>query len=275
MMCLGSCGRTWAALALGLPLLAGAPGHAETAADARDVGTVQAVIDGDTLRLDDGRTVRLVGIEAPKPPLGRRDGRPWPIAERARAELSRLTLGKKVILDYGGAREDRYGRRLAQVYRDDGPRDGSGAPGPWLQGEMLRRGLARVHTQADNRALAAQMLAAERGARAARRGLWALDVYRIRRPEELGADADSFQLVEGTVQAAAVTAGRGYLNFGPDRHTDFTVVVPAATRRQLREAGIDFAALAGRRVLVRGWIMLRDGPMIELSHAEAIELTEE
>jgi hypothetical protein len=52
-------------------------------------------------------------------------------------------------------------------------------------------------------------------------------------------------------------------------------VVPPAARRLLREAGIDVAALAGRHVLVRGWIMVRDGPMIELSHAEAIELMEE
>jgi len=267
MMCLGSCRRAWATIAIGLPLLAGGPVCAEAPAPAREPGgTVSEAIDGDTLRLNDGATLRLVGIEAPKPPLGRRDGRPWPIADRARAALAELALGKSVTLVYGGAREDRYGRRLAQVYLADGL---------WLQGELLRRGLARVHTVEDNRALAAAMLEEERGARAARRGLWALNVYRIRRPDELGADADSFQLVEGTVLTAAVTAGRGYLNFGADRHSDFTVVVPAKARRLLREAGIDVAALAGRHVLVRGWIMLRDGPMIELTHPEAIELMEE
>ena len=33
--------------------------------------------------------------------------------------------------------------------------------------------------------------------------------------------------------------------------------------------------LGPRRVLVRGWVMLRNGPMIELTHPEAIELLEE
>lgn len=272
MMSLASCRRAWAGLALGLPLLAGAVGHAEAPALVRDGGgTVTAVVDGDTLRLDDGSAVRLVGIEAPKPPPGRGEGRTWPLAAAAKAALGELALGRAVMLAYGGPREDRYGRRLAQVYLGQIP----GRAGVWLQGELLRRGLARVHTVEDNRALAAEMLAEERAARTARRGLWADRAYRVRRPEEAGADADSFQLVAGTVVTAAVVRGQGYLNFGPDRRTDFTVVVPARARRLLRAAGIDVAALAGRQVLVRGWIMLRNGPMIELTHPEAIELMEE
>ena len=266
-MCLASCRRAWIGSALGLPLLAAAMSHAETPGPAPDGGsTVTEVIDGDTLGLGDGGTVRLAGIEAPKPPPGRRQDGAWPLAAAAQTALGELALGKAVTLAYGGTREDRYGRHLAQVYRADGL---------WLQGELLRRGLARVHTVEDNRARAAEMLALERGARAARRGLWAERAYRIRRPEEASADADSFQLVQGTVLKAAVVRGQGYLNFGPDYRSDFTVVVPARARRLLAETGIDVAALAGRRVLVRGWIMLRNGPMIELTHPDAIELLEE
>ena len=33
-------------------------------------GTVAAVIDGETLKLADGRIVRLIGAKAPMPPLG-------------------------------------------------------------------------------------------------------------------------------------------------------------------------------------------------------------
>jgi endonuclease YncB( thermonuclease family) len=267
MMCLASCRRAWIGSALGLPLLAIAIGHAETPGPAPSAGgTVTEVIDGDTLSLDDGRTVRLVGIEAPKPPPGAREGRVWPLADAATAALGALARGKAVTLVYGGTRADRYGRRLAQVYLADGL---------WLQGELLRRGLARVHMVEDNRARAADMLALERGARSARRGLWAERAYRVRRPEEVSADAGSFQLVRGTVLKAAVVRGQGYLNFGPNYRSDFTVVVPARARRLLAEAGIDVAALAGRSVLVRGWIMLRNGPMIELTHPDAIELLEE
>jgi endonuclease YncB( thermonuclease family) len=264
MMCLANCRRAWFASALALPLLVAALGHAETATPAG--GTVAEVIDGDTIGLDDGSIVRLAGIEAPKPPPGRRDGRSWPLADAARAVLRELARGKPVTLVFGGTREDRYGRRLAQVYLADGT---------WLEGELLKRGLARVHTLEDNRARAAEMLALERAARTARRGLWAERAYRVRRPEEAGADADSFQLVEGTVLSVAAARGQTYLNFGPDYRTDFTVVVPGRARRLFADAQIDLAALAGRRVLVRGWIMLRNGPMIELTHPESIEIVEE
>lgn len=268
-MCLASCRRAGTGLALILVLGAAAPA-ATLPLVREDGGTVAEAIDGATLRLDDGAIVRLAGIDAPAPPPGRMVRGSWPRQAEARTALADLALGKAVVLAYGATREDRHGRRLAHVYLAD-----EGKAGLWLQGEMLSRGLARVHTTDDSRALAAEMLLAERTARAARRGLWAERVYRVRTPDEAAADADSFQLVEGTVLAAAVVSGRGYLNYGPDRRTDFTVVVPSRARRLLREAGLDFTALAGRRLRVRGWIMLRDGPMIELTHPEAIELVEE
>ncbi|MGZ8416749.1 MAG: hypothetical protein ACXWVQ_07145, partial [Methyloceanibacter sp.] len=37
---------------------------------ASEAGTVASVIDGETLQLTDGRTVRLIGAKAPMPPLG-------------------------------------------------------------------------------------------------------------------------------------------------------------------------------------------------------------
>ncbi|MHA1571451.1 MAG: thermonuclease family protein, partial [Alphaproteobacteria bacterium] len=43
--------------------------------------TVTAIVDGDTIVLDDDRQVRLVGIQAPKLPLGRPDFQPWPLAD--------------------------------------------------------------------------------------------------------------------------------------------------------------------------------------------------
>ena len=59
------------------------------------VATVAGVIDGDTVRLDDGRQVRLVGIQAPKLPLGRPEFEPWPLADAAKAALAGLIDGRK------------------------------------------------------------------------------------------------------------------------------------------------------------------------------------
>src|SRR5262249_51265004 len=152
--------------------------------------SVSEIVDGDTLRLTDGREVRLVGIQAPKLPPGRTGPSPWPLAAEAKQALAELALGREVELAYGGAMTDRYGRALAQLHAADGT---------WIQGEMLKRGMARVYSFADNRALVTEMLALEGEARAAGRGIWADPFYRILAPEDAEGAIGSFQLVEGRV----------------------------------------------------------------------------
>ena len=62
---------------------------------------VVEVIDGDTLRLDDGREIRLVGIQAPKLALGRNDFKAWPLSKAAKSEMEKLCLGKTVNVFIG------------------------------------------------------------------------------------------------------------------------------------------------------------------------------
>jgi hypothetical protein len=113
------------------------------------------------------------------------------------------------------------------------------------------------------------MLAIEARARGARRGIWADRFYAVRpaaRPVEI--PVGGFELVEGAVLKSAVVKGRGYLNFGPDRRTDFTVT---AAPRALNSFGA-IEGYRGRTVRVRGWIERRDGPMIEATHPEQVEV---
>lgn len=264
-------------LLLGFGLGATAPLAAETRAaglqPGGSAGVVQ-VVDGDTLVLDDGREVRLVGIQAPKLPLGRAGFVTWPLAEEAREALAELTAGRRVGLGYGGTQRDRHGRVLAHLHVLDGPRSGL-----WLQGEMLAHGLARVYSFPDNRALVAEMLALERAARVARRGIWADPWYRVLTAADLErepfAAVGSFQIVEGRVLDAAVVRKRGYLNFGADWKSDFTVAIDPAALRLFEVDGRMIDAYEGRRIRVRGWVKSFNGPMIEATHPEQIEVLEE
>lgn len=222
---------------------------------------VISVVDGDTVKLDTGAEVRLTGIQAPKLPLGRKGFRAWPLAAEARAALTALSRERQVRLDYPGRRHDRWRRLLAHLYVGD----------TWLQREMLLRGLARVYTFPDNRAHAAALYAAERAARTARRGIWALDWYRIVRAENADRHIGTFQLVEGTVVSAAIVRGRGYLNFGADWRTDFTVSISPKHMKLFRTARVDVKNLQTRRLRVRGWLVRRNGAMISVSHPEQIE----
>ncbi|MBM3525842.1 MAG: thermonuclease family protein [Alphaproteobacteria bacterium] len=228
---------------------------------------VKEIVDGDTLVLEpavDGRTVvRLVGIQAPKLPLDRPNFPAWPLADEAKSALERLVLGKKVTLGFGGQPSDRHGRHLAHLQTDDGI---------WMQGAMLRQGMARVYTFPDNRARAREMLAIETEARTNRRGIWAHPYYAIRTPESVGRDIGTFQIVEGEVLSAAKNKGRVYLNFGPDWRTDFTASLSAEAARLFQKQGLDPLALKGKRVQVRGWVTKANGPAIEFTHPEQMQL---
>lgn len=228
---------------------------------------VVAVIDGDTLRIDppqgDLDLVRLAGIKGVKPPLDRPADRPWPLAVQANQALAELAQGVSVRLIAAERPVDRYGRLLAQVYLADGR---------WLQGELLRAGLARVATSLDSRARAAEMLAIEAEAREARRGLWASPVYALASSTTVRDRIGSFAVVEGDVVAARRVKDRVYLNFGSDWRDDFTVAIAAAALPLFAQAGLDPLALGGQRIRVRGWVERYNGPAIEATHPEQIEV---
>lgn len=230
-------------------------------------GRVVEIVDGDTLIFQDGREVRLVGIQAPKLPLGRRNFVTWPLADISKSALTTLALYKTLTLSYGGRRVDRYDRLLAHLHD---PED------VWIQGELLRRGMARVYSFNDNRALVPEMLSIEVKARNARRGIWRHHFYQVRNADSVHRDIGSFQLVEGHVKSVAVLRKRTYLNFGANWRTDFTIAVAARARRLFKASSIDLTALEGKPVRVRGWIKSRNGPLIDVTHPEQIEvLTDE
>jgi endonuclease YncB( thermonuclease family) len=240
------------AAALGLDFAAGAP--------------VVTVVDGDTLVLADGREVRLVGIQAPKLPLGRTGFAAWPLADEAKRKLEEAALGRPLDLGFGGRRGDRHGRVLAHLFD---------AEGRWIQGELLRAGLARVYSFADNRGAVSEMLALEREARAAGRGIWGDPYYAVRDAAAAGDWLGGFELVEGRVHAVGHGGGRTYLNFAEDWRQDFTIALDRQAAELLEEEGVGLDSFAGRRVRVRGWLKAYNGPMIEVTHPEQIEVLEE
>lgn len=229
---------------------------------------VSGVIDGDTLVLADGREVRLTGIQAPKLPLGRPNFPVWPLAEGAKSALERLVSNQQVTLYVDGARQDRYQRVLAH------PVTGAGT---WLQGEMVRLGLARVYSFADNRRMAPALYDREREARLQRRGIWALEHYAVRtpQPESLLADAGTFQVVEGRIVDAAKVRSRLYLNFGADYKTDFTASVERRAWSMFEDGQLEPETWTGKRIRVRGWIKDFNGPLIEVTHPEQIEVLDD
>ena len=125
--------------------------------------TVQRVVDGDTLRLSDGRSVRMIGLNTPE--LGKKGRTDEPFAAAAQKRLESLVAASDGQLGLlpGKESKDRYGRTLAHLY---------GADGANLEAQMLAEGLGFQVAVAPNVDLAKCQQAAERSARQAGLGIW-------------------------------------------------------------------------------------------------------
>lgn len=240
-------------LAPALLLLLAAPAFADPAFTDGGAAQIARVIDGETVALADGRTVRLVDIDVPMRGA---------IAAQAKAALEALVDGQTIALKFAGNPKDRQGRVLAELYAGD----------RWAQGELLRRGLARVAGAADNRIGIAEMLALERPARRYRRGLWADADDAIVAAADASHRAGSFALVTGKVAGVISNASGAVLYFGSDQHNGFVLTLAPEVVKLCRDAGLDPAALAGKTVLTRGYIDGTRRPTIAITYPEQIEL---
>lgn len=233
--------------------------------------TVVRVEDAETLTLDDGTELRLVGALAPSPPRYLASDAVWPPHAAARATLERLVLGRRIELAYSGRRSDRWGRHLAHAFVvHRGQRE-------WVQGAMLREGHARASVLPGATECLDEMLAHERLARTAEAGLWANSAYAVRMADDprLLRLRNNFELIEGRVREVSRTRSRIYLNFGADWRIDFTVGASRRAPDLLSGAEDRLMALAGKTIRVRGWIERRNGPYIELLHESQIETVDE
>jgi endonuclease YncB( thermonuclease family) len=266
---------SWAAPAAAAPArpVAARPIAAAPAAACRlDVtgsGRVVGVPDGRSLILDDGREVRLAGIETPPAPS---PGDPAP-RNAAKALLESLVLGQSVDLRQRQPASDRYGRILAFVSLASLP-DGAE---PSLAHALIGRGLARVGTGLDDPACTAELLSRERVARAQRLGLWGEPDYAIMSAEDgaglLGQEG-RFAVVEGRVASVRESGGTIYMNFGRRWSQALTVTILKRHERSFAAAGLQPDRLANLRLRVRGYIEERSGPRIEATRPEQIEIAQ-
>jgi endonuclease YncB( thermonuclease family) len=123
---------------------------------------VTRVIDGDTIILDGGERLRLIGVDTPETVHPQKPVEYF--GKEASAFTRRTVEGKRVRLEYeqGAPREDRYGRTLGYVYLEDGR---------LLNLEIIAGGYGHAYTRFPFSKME-EFRAGERDAREAGKGLW-------------------------------------------------------------------------------------------------------
>jgi endonuclease YncB( thermonuclease family) len=230
-------------------------GRAACTTTAQGEGRVVHVISATTFRLDDGREVRLAGIETSPEN-----------AASATEALTLLIAGRDVSLFGEDDQPDRYGRQRAFVSLRDPPL--------MVQTELLRRGVVMAYAPPSDRDCSRELLTAENAARAARKGLWAgsAALKNAERPDDILAGIGRFLVVEGKVLSARQAGATFYVNFGRRWTRDFAVTISRRIMPSFENAGLDLKSLVNKRIRVRGWVEKHGGPRMDLVRPGQIEL---
>lgn len=136
---------------------------------------VERAVDGDTLQLESGEKVRLIGIDTPEM---HESAKLYRDSQRTKQDISaiqklgqrsyeftkQLVEGKRVSLEFDVERYDKYKRLLAYVYLKDG--------GTFVNAEIVKAGYASLMTYPPNIKYADLFKELYRAARENKRGLW-------------------------------------------------------------------------------------------------------
>ncbi len=136
---------------------------------------VTRVVDGDTLKLEDGKYVRLLGIDTPELHESAKLHRDSMRSGRSTEDIRRdgkkayeftrhLAEGRRVKLEFDTERFDKYNRLLAYVFLEDGT---------FLNGRIVEEGYASITHYKLNVKYANEFLRLYREARENKRGFWA------------------------------------------------------------------------------------------------------
>jgi hypothetical protein len=174
--------------------------------------------------------------------------------------LTYLSGGRTVQAKLVSQATDRYGRLPAMVV----------AEGILVQEMLAREGLAIALASGEPLPCFDRILAAEEDARRHARGFWIGGDLPWARPDELSTRIGRFAIFEGNVISVGNRSARTYLNFGYRWTEDVTVEIAAGNRKRFGGEAF-FAGLAGRRLRVRGYVIEKDGPRVEVSSPMQIE----
>jgi len=214
-------------------------------------GRVTAIVDARSVRLDDGREIRLTGIQS---------------TATTKQTLTSLLVGRDVSLRGTDDTPDRYGRQSALLFVGESETS--------VQATLLAQGDAIASAEIADKDCAAALMSAEAEARRQKKGNWAdpSAIKNAESPDDILAGIGRFMVIEGKVLSVRQAGAMTYLNFGRNWTHGFAATISKRTLPAFENAGMTLKSLENRRIRVRGWVEGTTGPRIDVRLLGQVEL---
>ena len=220
---------------------------------------VKHVHDGDTVKLVDGRKIRLIGINAPEVA---RDNLPAEAyALQARDHLRNLLTkhDNRARLIHGNESIDHYKRSLAHLFLPDGTN---------LQSQLLSSGLATEITIPPNQRFSDCYQQAEKQAICDKKALWSQKILSV---ADLKNSANGFRVLKGKIQK--IESSRSGLWLVMEHGLSLRIAFKHKSLFDMNR----LSSLINQNVIIRGWLQTKKQPeqgerfYMQIKHPSAIE----
>jgi len=219
-------------------------------------GLVTFVNDGDTVKLANGKKIRLIAINAPE--MNYRSGSPEPLARKAKRKLERLVLNKRVGIKYGREKEDRYGRKLAHIFLLDGTN---------VQSALLKTGLAFGISIPPNLWRYNCYRNTEKHAKKHKLGIWGSAYFSAIPAHKISKRKLGFQRVLGTIHRVSQSSKHVMMHIEPN----LTLKIRKKHLRFFKS--FSPKNLQGKSIIATGWLSAKQKAFsMYVKHPSAIEI---
>ncbi len=216
---------------------------------------VEYVYDGDTIKINDGRKVRLLGINAPE--VHHRNQETETGGEEAKAWLTKKLRHAKVRVVSDVEARDKYQRELAHVFTQNNEH---------INLQLVEQGLAEVNIYPPNLLYADQLIDAENRAETAKLGIWGQPEYTVIPVDQIKQnDLAGWVRISGQVRTKRSSRKYVYLEFSKE----FQVRIDKKWLRLFPE----LETYIGQNLEVRGWVnKVRERWIMVIRHPSAIKI---
>lgn len=219
-------------------------------------GIVKQVYDGDTVKLTNGKKIRLIGINTPE--MNYKTGNPEPFAKKAKLFLQQKVLKQRIGLRFGSDKKDRHGRLLAHIFLNDKLN---------LQQALLKNGLAVNIAIPPNLWQQDCYLEAEKDARKLNKGIWKNHSRNIIDAKQIKPTQTGFQFVRGTISKIHFNKNTIWLKLS----NKMSLRIHKKNLTYFQNMNIE--QLKNKQILARGWVIrYKKRYHMSIGHPNALQI---
>lgn len=216
--------------------------------------SLKRVIDGDTLLLESGETIRLIGINTPE--VDSRFSEAQPGGKAATEWLQKTLKDSSIWVEYDAEQFDKYQRRLAHVFLDSGQ---------YLNAMLLRQGLAMLTLRPPNLRYGERLVRAQQQAEQTEQGVWAMAAYQHKTLADFEPGRSYRGWQRWQLMPQSVNAGRKYMHL--EVSDKLSIHIPKTRLADF----LPLEAYLNKPLEVRGWMRRRgDAHHILVRHPSAL-----